>query len=211
MDYELISIRGKHFKVYDPDRKIVLEHPSDIEEVNVRFYASIRGEEPYLKIGVTEFIERKMRIPDQHKRADVYILAEYGKKIANALSKKIENNCFNNNKQPISDVTFGHPIARDGRQSVPKVTCLYKYKFSFLEAPFAKGKLTLINGRGALDLEKPGWDQTKWEAEGGSSQLHFSFFHPNNSIISEPSQDRSFYAYIPWTHMDKIRDVCQDL
>jgi hypothetical protein len=211
MDIKLLSMRGRHFKVYDPEKGMVLEHPSDIEEVDVSFNASIINGYPFLKIGVTSFIETKMREADQKKRADLYIMAEKGKMISESIERPIGDQLFDDSKQSVIDISFGKPIARFGRQSVPKVECLYQYTFHLLEAPFSNGLLTYLNGKGALDLERPGTDQTKWKKEGSSIQLHFSFFHPKNLNRYAPTQDKTFYVYISWEHAKKIGEICKNL
>lgn len=211
MDVKLISLRGRHFKVYDPDSQLVLEHPSVSEEVDVCFYASVLGSNPYLKICVTSFIETKMRMRGQRPRADLYILAEHGKRISKSIEKPIGNIIFDDDKQQVDDISFGHPVARFGRQSVPDVSCLCQYIFYQMEAPFSNGLLRYLNGKGALDLEKPGCDQTKWKKEGGSTQLHFSFFHPEEIERQTPAQDTTFYVYVPWKHAKKIGECLNNI
>jgi hypothetical protein len=211
MNIKLISLRGRHFKVYNPDNRMVLEHPSVTEEVDVCFNASVKDGDPYLIIEVTSFIETKMRVPGQHPRADLYILAEHGKRISESIERPIDIQPLNEIKQSEINVSFGNPIARFGRQSVPKVECLYKYTFQLMEAPFSNGLLKYGSGKGALDLERPGEDQTKWKNEGGSIQLHFSFFHPIYTARQAPSKNMTFYAYIPWKHAKRIGEICKNL
>jgi len=211
MGVNLLSLRGKHFKVYDPDGNMVLAHPRDTEEVNVLFNAVSKDGNPFLEICVTDFIEEKMRIPGQHPRADLYILAENAKKIVESLKKPIKDPLFNVEKKSFTNVSFGFPKARNGRQSVPTVECLYQYNFHSIIVPFSSGLLIFKDGKGSLDIERPGADQSKWKAEGSSTQLHLSFFHPRQKEVRAFNSDLTFYAYIPWIHVHKIRDACENL
>ena len=171
MKQHIYSCKGRHFKVYNTELELVLEHPSDTETVDLAFY----GSEEYLIIEVTNYIQTGMRIANQKIRTDIYIMQETFKPLLDMLTLyldwfEVESNEF------AKTWKFSSPVARDGRQGVPNLVKLSEIPNIIVYAPFGGQELIFKNSTMIIDSQVPSKYQTKWIREGAARQIHIGIF-----------------------------------
>lgn len=168
---KLFQCKGKHFKVYNNILGQVLEHPAEDRSVNITFSHL----EDNVQITITDFITSRMRIAGQKNRADIYILQEEFKPFLEILEQLIEKVGMESQARART-WRYGSPFSRNGRQGVPRLKKLAELWGIHFLAPFPKRLFEFKEACLVVDSEIPGRDQSKWDSEGGSRQIHFGIF-----------------------------------
>lgn len=192
---KIYSCKGRHFKVYDSDQQKVLEHPSDTEEVNLDFEIT----DGHLCMTITGYVETPMRKPGQKKRIDVYILQEVFAPILPLIKAEMATRQIvvaDRNKWK-----YGAPIARDGRQSVPKLVKLAETKDVEGVVPIGDRILNTHGAVAVVDSEIPSAQQSKWKREGGARQIHFGIFGGSWESRSGGQHDKRVVLKFPLSYV----------
>lgn len=191
----IYECRGKHFKVYNSTLRQVLEHPSDTEEVDLEF----RLDDQYLVIAVTGFIETSMRVPGQKNRIDIYVLQDQFYPLLAILRERLDKTAAQH--APQRAWRYGMPMPRPGRQTVPNLRKLAELAGVGAVAPFGR-QLAIVRGATAvIDSEVPGEQQTKWQREGASRQIHIGVFGGRRSTTQTNTEQPEVRVYIPITEI----------
>ena len=182
---KLYSIKGKHFKVYNNKWLEVLEHPSDTEEVSL--FIEINKDK--LDVVVKDYVHQPMRIPGQKERIDIYILQESFKPLLDLLEEEIK--ILPIIHEPKRNWRFGKPSSRFNRQGVPNLQKLAEVCNVSALIPFQNEAFNLNSAFAVVDSEVPSSEQTKWQREGGSRQIHIGIFMGYWKSISIESTNNS--------------------
>ena len=162
----IYTCSGQHFKVYDNATQQVLAHPEEPQHVDVAFNLDVT----YLVIIITKYKQEAMRVAGQKNRVDIYLLQDLFRPLLDVLSEQLDQMQIRYN--PRRPFRYGQPMQREGRQGVPRNIKIAELNGINATASFKDHQISTRGATAIIDSEVPGRDQTRWQREGASRQIH---------------------------------------